>query len=313
MLTKSHPGHHEQAQHIEESNSRRHWTRHQYGHILQSLPPTREEVMASRLVKLLKDPKTYGAKIAAVALQQFCRPLRNASFFLQGQMDIHPRSRWRTPFIDQLVAETGGFYPRNARSGRFVRNLDPYDNTRRDMLALLLRTVLDNDIPGSFAEVGVYQGLTARLIHHYAPERRLHLFDTFEGFTERSAVTEMSRLAHPVPADQFADTSVDRVRRFMELRADTVVFHRGFFPESVPASLDEEWFALVHLDADLYQSILDGLTFFYPRASPHGLILVHDYNSWLGARRAVDEFMRGRPEAVIPMPDKSGSALIVKA
>lgn len=267
----------------------------------------------SGLLKLLNHPKLYGAKIAAIGLQLFCRPMRNASFFLQGQMDIHPKSRWRTPFIDQLVAETGGFYPRKARSGRLVRNLDPHDNTRRDMLALLLRTILDYGIPGSVAEVGVYQGLTARLIHHYAPERTLHLFDTFEGFTERSAVIEMSRMAHVVPAKQFADTSVDRVRRFMELlRADTVFFHPGFFPESVPASVGEERFAFVHLDADLYQSILDGLTFFYPRVCPRGMILIHDYNSWLGARRAVDAFMRDRPEVVIPMPDKSGSALIVK-
>lgn len=269
--------------------------------------------MASRLLKLVQDPKRYAPKLGAAALQQLCRPLRNASFFLQGQMDIHPRSRWRTPFIDQLVAETGGFYPRKARDGRVICDLDPHDNTRRDMLALLLRTILENDVQGSFAELGVYQGLTARLIHHYAPERTLHLFDTFEGFTERNSAAELQRMDHAVPASQFADTSVDRVRRFIAPRSSTVTFHPGFFPDSIPADLHNENFAFVHLDADLYEPILNGLNFFYPRTVARGILLVHDYNSWLGTRRAVEDFLRGKPEIPIPMPDKSGSALIVKA
>jgi O-methyltransferase len=68
----------------------------------------------------------------------------------------------------------------------------------------------------------------------------------------------------------------------------------------------------VHLDADLYEPILEGLKFFYPRMPKHGMILVHDYNAWIGARKAVDDFFSDKPELVIPMPDKSGSALIVK-
>jgi len=68
----------------------------------------------------------------------------------------------------------------------------------------------------------------------------------------------------------------------------------------------------VHLDADLYDPTLSGLRFFYPRLSKRGILLVHDYNAWPGARRAVDEFFSALPELPIPMPDKSGSALIVK-
>jgi O-methyltransferase len=74
-----------------------------------------------------------------------------------------------------------------------------------------------------------------------------------------------------------------------------------------------EQLAFVHLDADLYESTHAGLEFFYPRVPSRGFIVIHDYNSWLGARRAVDEFFRTRPELPIPMPDKSGSALVVKS
>ena len=58
--------------------------------------------------------------------------------------------------------------------------------------------------------------------------------------------------------------------------------------------------------------IREGLRFFYPRMSPRGSLLIHDYNAWPGARRAVDEFFADKGELPVPMPDKSGSALVIK-
>jgi hypothetical protein len=43
-----------------------------------------------------------------------------------------------------------------------------------------------------------------------------------------------------------------------------------------------------------------------------GIIIVHDYNAWIGARQAVDDFFFDKSEIPVPMPDKSGSVLIVK-
>jgi len=258
------------------------------------------------VTKLLRHPVRYIPRIGKVVLQQFCWLFQNSSFFLQGQMDIHPQARWRTP----LVAQTGGFYPKGDGVNREIKNLDPHDNTRRDMLVLLLRAVTEQQIPGAFAELGVYKGATARLIHYYAPERQLHLFDTFEGFTERSSGAELRGAG--ATASMFSDTSLERVRDFVRPANDNVFFHKGFFPESIPAALHSDTFAFVHLDADLYDPIIAGLGFFYPRLQRRGVLVVHDYNSWAGARKAVEEFFRDKPEFPIPMPDKSGSAVIVK-
>lgn len=264
--------------------------------------------MIRQLQKLVRDPRKYIPVLGTVPLQMLCPIFQNRSFYLQGQMDIHPKARWRST----LRTSTGGFFPKSGRNGRRICNLDPHDNARRDMLVLLLRTVVETGIAGSFAELGVYKGRTARLIHHYAPERRLHLFDTFAGFTERVTATELEKTGFEVPASQFGDTSVEGVRRYIRQKNDNVVFHAGFFPESVPPELAGETFAFVHLDADLYEPTLEGLKFFYPRLSHHGFIVVHDYNSWPGARLAVDGFFADKREMPIPMPDKSGSALILK-
>ena len=66
----------------------------------------------------------------------------------------------------------------------------------------------------------------------------------------------------------------------------------------------------MHLDVDLYRPTHAGLELFYPLVSKGGFIVVHDYNAWPGARKATDDFLAGRPEVAVPMPDKSGSAVI---
>jgi O-methyltransferase len=118
---------------------------------------------------------------------------------------------------------------------------------------------------------------------------------------------------HRTVEAEFADTSVEAVRRYIApRRPENVVIHAGFFPATVPADWKEKEFAFVHLDADLYEPVLAGLHYFYDKVPPGGMIVVHDYNAWPGARRAVDEFFTGKRELPTPMPDKSGSALIVK-
>ena len=264
--------------------------------------------MLRALAKLITNPRKYVPIAVNVLLRKMSELFMNRSFFLQGQMDIHPRAPWRS----DLVKSTGGFYPQGDREERQIYNLDSFDNTRRDMLILLLRTLIEQQVPGAFAELGVYRGLTARLIHHYAPERMLHLFDTFEGFTQRGSRAELSNTGHQVSAALFSDTSLEQVRSFIQQRNDNVCYHPGFFPDSIPPSLKGETFAFAHLDADLYEPTMEALKFFYPRMPARGFLLVHDYNAWLGARKAVEDFFRDKAELPIPMPDKSGSALIVK-
>ena len=265
--------------------------------------------MKSRIRKFVEDPAKYLPIARKMAQQSLCRPLQDTAFYMQGQMDINPKSRWHS---DEFASSVGGFYPVGRAENRKICNLEPWDNTRRDMLILLLRTIITKDIPGEFAEIGVYQGSTARLIHHYAPERRLHLFDTFEGFTDRSVAAEQDNVNYAVDSAHFADTSLERVAAAIAASNDNVAFHQGYFPDSIPPGFEEQTYAFVHLDADLYEPTFQGLTFFYPRMATNGLFVVHDYNAWPGARKAVDDFFADKPELVIPMPDKSGSAVIAK-
>lgn len=224
-------------------------------------------------------------------------------------MDIHPSSLWHNP---DFVRKTGGFYPAEKKGNRTIERCTPWDPVRRDMLVLLMRDIEARGLDGSIAELGVYKGETARLLHHYLPDRRLHLFDTFSGFDERDVESEAGTTGAAVSSEQFGNTSVESVRRHIAPRNGNVVFHPGVFPGSCDPDVREESFALVHLDADLYRPTLSGLEVFYTRVRPGGFIVVHDYNAWHGARQATDEFLFDKTEIAVPMPDKSGSAVIVK-
>lgn len=169
--------------------------------------------------------------------------------------------------------------------------------------------LMKEGIRGDIAELGAYRGETASVLAKMA--RRMNttcwVMDTFEGFSAADlGGIDGSR------SMEFSDTSLEHVRALVG--EENTRYIKGYFPEStsqMPADLS---FALVHIDCDLYQPILAGLSYFYPRLLPGGYLIVHDYASlaWDGAERAVDEFFADKPESVIPLTDGCGSMVIRK-
>ena len=62
------------------------------------------------------------------------------------------------------------------------------------------------NIPGAFAELGVYKGESACILHHMDPGRKFHLFDTFSGFPPGDLAHETGEAATYTP-DRFSDTA----------------------------------------------------------------------------------------------------------
>jgi O-methyltransferase len=181
------------------------------------------------------------------------------------------------------------------------------DYFRYATLGLAAQRVLDEAIPGAFAEVGVWRGETSAFLKRAAPERRLYLFDTFAGFPEAD-------LPPAVEDTRFRDTSEGAVRRRLG-PSPNVVFRPGYVPATLKG-LEDETFAFVLLDLDLLEPTRASLEFFYPRLSPGGYLIVHDYNNpesdW-ACKRATDDFLAGRPEQLVELADVWGSALIRRA
>src|SRR6266550_3430693 len=175
------------------------------------------------------------------------------------------------------------------------------DPVRFTTMALALHTVCKSNIPGSLAEVGVFRGDLSRVLRQLAPERKLYLFDTFEGFPNQDL---------DAPDGRFKDTNLDRVKAMLG-DLTNVFFRVGYFPDTT-AGLEGERFAFVMLDADKFKPTLAGLEFFYPRLSSGGYVMIHDYNSPesdYAVSKAVDKFIEDKPEQLIGVADPGGSVL----
>ena len=185
------------------------------------------------------------------------------------------------------------------------------DIARLYVLYQNLRALDERAIPGSLAELGVYKGNSAKILHLVSPARKLYLFDTFEGFDSRDVNAESQQ--SPVNDQAFKDTSLEAVQAFVGTDKK-VVYCKGWFPDTAAAVEPGEKFAFVHIDCDLGQPVAAALDFFYPRTSPGGLIIIHDYSSgwWKDVKPAVDRFMADKPETPILLPDKSGSVVIAR-
>lgn len=156
-------------------------------------------------------------------------------------------------------------------------------------------------INGDFAEVGVYRGGSAKVIAKVKGKKKLHLFDTFEGLPTGGVKDRY------FTEGEYAG-SLDYVKN--TLRGESNLFYyRGIFPKS-GKHLEKSKFAFVHLDVDLYQSTKDCLEYFYPRMTKGGIIICHDYPSSTGVKKAVDEFIDDKPEAILKLSGNQG--LIIK-
>ena len=198
-------------------------------------------------------------------------------------------------------------------SGEYIFLSDIYSTY--DMRSGAFRRLVPrlDSIPGAVAELGVYRGDFSLVLRRQFPDRTLYLFDTFEGFNSDDVKIEAAgRFSQSKPED-FTDTSAEFVLGRFDDTSD-IVLKKGYFPDTA-AGLENEVFAFVSLDADLYAPTLAGLEFFYPRLSRGGAILLHDYGSmrFSGVFQAVSDYesKHGRL-MLVPLCDLHKSCIILR-
>jgi O-methyltransferase len=223
------------------------------------------------------------------------------------------------------------------REGRVSRDLIALERNYPDKVRFFnwwfqVERLKRDGVPGDFAELGVYKGESARILHRMDPSRKFHLFDTFEGFREEDLRGETGEAA-TYTTRNFADTSLELAKRTIGGN-ENVIFHPGHFPESAVSSRQSAVetqdpglpthdsrlmtpdcaYALVNLDADLYAPTKAGLEYFYHLLSPGGVIIVHDYNyKWPGIKQAVDEFAKKISGTIVMVPDMDGSVMLIRS
>ena len=178
------------------------------------------------------------------------------------------------------------------------------DYVRLAQLELICRRL--SPVPGAAAELGVFRGEFASRINALLPDRKLYLFDSFQGFDENSGAGEAFHAAHE---NTCAQAVLDR----MPLPGN-VEIRAGFFPKTLKGL--EERFCLVSLDVDFYDATLEGLRYFWPRLNSGGYVLLHDWgNTRLeGVARALGQYEKelGTSIPAVPLCDIGSSLVLVK-
>lgn len=167
--------------------------------------------------------------------------------------------------------------------------------SRRQFLADIAALFTKDGMEGECAEAGVFEGDFAKYINEYFPNKKLYLFDTFEGFSEKDIEYERSKKTSSARGRDYNNTSIELVKAKMK-NVERIIIRKGYFPDSADG-IDEK-FCFVNLDMDLYQPTQLGLEWFSDRMVPDGIILVHDYfgETFQGPKLAVDEFLDKRKD-----------------
>lgn len=155
-------------------------------------------------------------------------------------------------------------------------------------------------VPGDIVECGVWKGgsmmAIAATLQRLRDIRPLWLYDTYEGMppatdVDRNFKGELAEDRRKVMGDGWVLGRLDEVQSTMGTlgyEGDTR-YIKGLVEDTIPAQCPGR-ISLLRLDTDFYASTYHELVHLYPRLSPGGVLIIDDYGSWEGARKAVDQY-----------------------
>ncbi|MEO5878339.1 MAG: TylF/MycF/NovP-related O-methyltransferase [Streptosporangiaceae bacterium] len=190
-----------------------------------------------------------------------------------------------------------------------IKAVKPFTMTspeKLNALILAVRHVVRHEIPGDIVECGVWRGGSMQAVARVLLElgrtdRRLHLFDTFEGMSEPTEKDRRhdGKLASEMLAASSRESGVWAVASLEDVQqqmqavpypAENIHYVEGMVEDTVPAQAPDQ-ISILRLDTDWYASTKHELVELYPRLSRGGILLIDDYGWWQGSRAATDEFI----------------------
>lgn len=208
------------------------------------------------------------------------------------------------------------------RLGKIPRDMDenfhelyqkckPYTMTSVERLYAVYKAVeyiANNKIEGDFVECGVWRGgssmmMALSLKHFGITDRKLYLYDTFEGMsaptsedvslTGTSADELLSNTSDKLSADSvWCEASLDDVQANLKKTQypfENLKFVQGKVEDTIPNIIPKQ-IAILRLDTDWYESTKHELEHLFPLLNKGGVLIIDDYGHWMGARKAVDEY-----------------------
>jgi len=172
-----------------------------------------------------------------------------------------------------------------------------------------VKYVVNNKIPGSIVECGVWRGgsmmaIAKTLLDLNQSDRELYLFDTFEGMPKptnfdrrkrdnQKAIVDFKKEQTGNNSSDWVMASIEDVKKAVYsvgYNKNKIHFIKGLVEQTIPDKAPGV-ISLLRLDTDWYESTSHELVHLFPRLSNGGVIILDDYDHWTGSKKAVDEYI----------------------
>jgi len=226
-----------------------------------------------------------------------------------------------------------GDFPRDFKKDEveIINSVRPYTMTSDERLYTLIHAVrylTKNNVPGDIVECGVWKGgsmmAAIKVLQGLnREEKNIYLYDTFEGMA--APTDNDSKIDGTIAKEAFEQYKVDQDSStwcradIEEVRGavcgtgyDKSKIHlvKGKVEETIPKTIPEK-IALLRLDTDWYESTKHEMVHLFPRLVPGGVLILDDYGSWLGAQKAVDEYIaKNNIKIFLARVDNSGRVAV---
>jgi len=170
-----------------------------------------------------------------------------------------------------------------------------------------VKYVHEAQIPGDIVECGVWKGGSAMIAAKTlsslgSTSRKLYLYDTFEGMPEpgdedvkiRTGIAGKETWKEKQETGGWARAGLVEVQKNMSTTAypqENIVFVEGMVEDTIPDTIPEQ-ISILRLDTDWFASTYHELTHLFPRLSSGGVLIIDDYGSWAGSKKATDQYFK---------------------
>ncbi|HJX13178.1 MAG TPA: TylF/MycF/NovP-related O-methyltransferase [Dehalococcoidales bacterium] len=221
---------------------------------------------------------------------------------------------------------------KNLRKIKTVRRILPYTMVGRTGLLTTYDAAAGSEkagLPGCFVECGVARGgssaLMALVARDHRSGRKSWLFDSFEGLPEQTAEDEYQEPLVAMPQDKSASVVAPGycLGTFGEVESllfdtlgldrDNLFMVKGWFDRTLPEHCNKVGdIAVLRIDADWYESTKCCLENLYDNVVSGGRVIIDDYGSVPGCKKATDEFLQKRGLKVSLQFDGRGGCSFAK-
>jgi len=182
-------------------------------------------------------------------------------------------------------------------------------------LISVIKYLKKKNVVGDYAETGVWKGGLSILsyqmfLENIKKRKRFYLYDTFEGMVkpgnfDRKINKNVSEVMNKWKISSKTKggwniSSLDEVkhniiRKCGKSSLNDFVFIKGKVEDTLKNKRNiPKKICLLRLDTDFYNSTKSELTYLFNRVSKGGVVIFDDYTNWLGAKKAIDDFLKNK-------------------